>query len=130
MRVHGVTALGAAAVVFAAATPAADGKFKLSLALAPKPPIAGQTARVTIQTDVVLPRRQRLSLIAVGPWRAATGQAIVDVRLRRVGPRAFRASVRFSYAGRWHVQLVDSAVPPNGWYVRVRSRAPAARGAG
>ena len=122
-----MTGLAVAVAAAALASPAAEAKFKVSLAVEPAQPIARQPVRVTMRTDIVLPKRQTMSLIAIGPWRQQSGQGVLDVRLVRIGARAFRASLRFPYAGRWRVQVVsapDSApLPPVARQVRVRPAA-------
>jgi hypothetical protein len=119
-RTH-VAALAFVAAVAALVTPAAEAKFKVSLALERAQPIARQPVRITMRTSIVLPKRESVSLIAVGPWREQSGQGVLDVRLVRVGPRAFQTRVRFPYAGRWRLQVVSgSGATLTGRQVRVR----------
>ena len=121
MRANGVTGLVAVAAAALFLTSSAEAKFSLSVAVEPARPVAGQLARTTIRTGIVLPSEHGLQLHAVGPWRARFGQAFFDVRLVRIGPRAFRAKVRFPYAGRWRL-VVAGTSPLVAWPVRVRPR--------
>jgi hypothetical protein len=122
-RTH-VAPLAVVAAVAALVTPTAEAKFKVSLALEPAQPIARQPVRITMRTAIALPHRESVSLIAVGPWREQSGQGVLDVRLMRIGPRAFQTRVRFPYAGRWRLQIVSgSGATLTGRQVRVRSTA-------
>jgi hypothetical protein len=103
MRARHATALAALGAITLVSTPAADAKFSVSLTAAPARPVVGQPVEVVVRTGVVLPRSHRMWLTAVGPWRDAFGQTFVDRRLMRIGPRAFTATVRLPYAGRWHL---------------------------
>ena len=117
-------ALAAMAAVAALVTPAAEAKFRVSVSFEPPQPLARQPVRVTMRTEVVLPKRQSMSVIAVGPWRQQSGQGVFTVRLVRIAPRAFKASLRFPYAGRWRLQVVSAPgsapLPPVLREVRVR----------
>jgi hypothetical protein len=81
-----------------------------------------------MRTEVVLPRKQSMRLIAVGPWTEEFGQTVLDVRFVRLGPRAFRARLRFPQAGRWRLTVLNSgapgsvALPPADRQVTVRPR--------
>ena len=108
-----------AAVVAAALvlTPVAEAKFSISLTVDPYSPVAGNQVRVTMRTGIVLPKKHGMRLNAVGLWRKELGQGFFDARLIRIGPRAFRAVVRFPYAGRWRLIVPNwgapgSAYPP------------------
>jgi hypothetical protein len=68
-----VAPLAVVAAVAALVTPAAEAKFKVSIALEPAQPIARQPVRMTIRTEIVLPKRESVSLIAVGPWKEQSG---------------------------------------------------------
>jgi hypothetical protein len=70
--------------------------------------VARQAVTVTLRTDVVLPK-QRVMLVAVGPWRERSGQGVLYVRLVRIGPRAVEARLRFPYAGRWALQAFSAS---------------------
>jgi hypothetical protein len=118
-----LTALAVVIVFAFLLTPSAAAKFSISLTVEPSRPMAGQRVRVTIRTGVVLPRKNGTRLAAVGPWRREFGNGFFEVPLVRVGPRAFRASVRFPYSGLWRLIVPSwsapgSAFPP----VRVRPR--------
>ena len=106
-----VAPLAVVAAVVALVTPAAEAKFKVFLALERAQPIARQPVRITLRTAIALPHREGVSLIAVGPWREQFGQCVLDVRLMRIGPRAFQTRVRFPYAGRWRLQVVPRLEP-------------------
>jgi hypothetical protein len=96
----------------------------MSLRLEPAQPIAGTATVVTIRTDQAVPRRHGIRLSAVGPWRSSVGQALVEIRLRRVSTTVLRGAVRFPYAGRWHLDIPASpASPPLDRWVRVRPQA-------
>jgi hypothetical protein len=109
MRRNHVAALAVVAAVAALVAPAAEAKFKASLALERDRPIARQPVRITMRISIVLPNRESVSLIAVGPWRDQSGQGVLDVRLMRIGPRAFQTRLRFPYAGRWRLQVFSGS---------------------
>ena len=116
-----VAPLAVVAAVAALVTPAAEAKFKASLALERAQPIALQPVRITMRTAIALPHGESVSLIAVGPWREQSGQSVLDVRLKRIGPRAFETRLRFPYAGRWRLQAFSaSGANLAGREVRVR----------
>jgi hypothetical protein len=102
-------ALAVVAAVAALVTPVAEAKFRASLALKPVRPITRQPVRIIMRIDMVVPKSERLSLIAVGPWRQQSGQGVLNVRLVRTSPRAFKTSVQFPYAGRWRVQVISES---------------------
>jgi hypothetical protein len=121
VRRHHVGPLAVVAAVAALVTPAAEAKFEASVTLEPAQPIVRQPVRITMRTDIVLPKRESVSLIAVGPWRDQSGQGVLDVRLVRIGPRVFKTRLRFPYAGRWRLQVVSgSGASLAGRQVRVR----------
>jgi hypothetical protein len=119
-----------AAVVAAALvlTPAAEAKFSISLTVEPYSPMAGDPVRVTMRTGIVLPKKHGMRLNAVGPWRTELGQGFFEARLIRIGSRAFRATVRFPYAGRWRLIVPNWGAPGSAYPppvdrpVRVRPR--------
>jgi hypothetical protein len=123
-----VTTLAALAAATLLLTPAAEAKFDISLTVEPFRPIAGDPTHVTMRTEVVLPRKHGMRLNAVGPWRDELGQAFFEVRLVRIGPRAYRARIRFPYAGRWRLIVPNWGAPGSAWpapvdkSVRVRQR--------
>lgn len=100
------------ALLALAVTPAAEAKFRMSLTVEPTPVWAKQPARVIVRTDVVLPREHRLPLNVVGPWHPRYGNLFFEPRLRRIGPKAFAATVRFPRGGRW--RLIVPNWGPNG----------------
>jgi hypothetical protein len=123
MSRHHVAAFAVLAAAAAFLTPAAEAKFRASLALHPAQPVARHPVRLTMRTDIVLPRNETVTLVAVGPWRKRDGQGVRYVRLVRNGPRAFEARLRFPYAGRWRVQVMSaSGANLIGRQVRVRPR--------
>jgi hypothetical protein len=124
-RVTALAFLAAAALVL---TPAVEAKFDISLTVEPSRPRAGDPVRVTMRTEVVLPKEHGMRLNAVGPWRDNFGQAFFEPRLVRIGPQAFRAKIRFPYAGRWRLIVPNWGAPgsaspaPVDRPVRVRPR--------
>jgi hypothetical protein len=104
-----VVPLAIVAAVVGLVTPSAEAKFGVSLVVQPARPIARQPVRMTMRTDVVLPKSESLSLIAVGPWRAHYGQGVRQVRLVRIGARTFKTRLRFPYSGRWRLQVVSES---------------------
>jgi hypothetical protein len=123
-----VTTLAALAAATLLLTPAAEAKFDISLTVEPSRPIAGEPVRVMMWTGVVRPKKHGMRLNAVGPWRDEFGQGFFDVRLVRIGPQAFRAKIRFPYAGRWRLIVPNWGAPGSAWPapvdkpVRVRPR--------
>lgn len=105
------------ALLALAVTPPAEAKFRMSLTVEPTPVWAKHPARVIVRTDVVLPREHRLPLNVVGPWHPRYGNLFFEPRLRRIGPKAFAATVRFPRGGRWRLIVPNwgpngSALPP------------------
>jgi hypothetical protein len=104
------------AAVASVETPVVEAKFTVSLAVQPAQPTVRQAVRMTLRTEIVLPRKQEMSLVAIGPWRKQSGQGVLYARLVRTGPRAFTARLRFPYAGRWRIELVtrpgSASLPP------------------
>jgi hypothetical protein len=112
---------GLLAVAATLVIPAAEAKFRVTLSFKPVRPVVRQPARLTMRTDVVLPRGQSISVVAVGPWRKNAGQRILDVPLVRTGARRFDVRLRFPYPGKWRLQMVSEAgLPPIGRLVKVR----------
>jgi hypothetical protein len=110
------------AAVAALASATAEAKFKASLTAAPSRPVAGQPVRLTMRTTITLPARERVTLIAIGPWRDDLGQAVRYVRLVRIGPHVFRTTLRLHYPGQWRLQAVmDSGASLIDRQLRVRS---------
>jgi hypothetical protein len=112
---HATVCVALAAGVLVA--PSAEAKFSISLAVAPTPLWAKQPARVTIRTGIVLPREHGLRLQAVGPGAIRYETTFFDVRLRRTGPKTYKASVHFPRGGRWRLIVPNwgapgAAVPP------------------
>ena len=119
------------ALVFAAAAavvsvPSAGAKFSISLTVEPGQPWVKRPARVIVRTGVELPKNHRLRLHVVGPGRARYDTAVLYFRLRRIGPRAFGAMVRFPRGGRWRLIVPNwnaegsTYPPPAERTVRVR----------
>jgi hypothetical protein len=86
-----------------AVAPAAEAKFSISLSVEPAQPWVKQPARVIARTGVTLPRDHGLRLHVVGPGRARYETAVSYFRFRRIGPRAFGATVRFPRGGWWRL---------------------------
>jgi hypothetical protein len=83
------------------AAPAAEAKFTASVTVAPTPVWAKQPVRVTVRTEIVLPRQHGLELEVVGPWHPRYGNAFFEPPLYRTGPKTYKATVRFPRGGRW-----------------------------
>jgi hypothetical protein len=99
------------------AAPAAEAKFRISLTVEPAHLWAKRPAPVIVRTGIVLPRGHGLRLHVVGPGRARYDNAVLYYRLLRIGPRAFKATVRFPRGGRWRLIVPNwsaqgSAHPP------------------
>jgi hypothetical protein len=97
--------------------PAAEAKFRMTLTVKPAQVWAKQPARVIVRTDIVLPREHVLPLNVVGPWHPRYGTVFFEPRLRRIGAKAFAATVRFPRGGRWRLIIPNwgpngSASPP------------------
>ena len=118
------------ALVFAAAAlvsvPSAGAKFSMSLTVEPAQPWVKQPARVIVRTGITLARDHGLQLHVVGPGRARYETAVFYFRLRRIGPRAFGATVRFPRGGSWRLIVPNwnehgsTSPPPAERRVRVR----------
>ena len=125
MRRRQIAVLAVVAAVAALVTPAAEAKFEVSLVFAPAQPVVREPVRATLRTEIVLRKGQEMRLVAVGPWRRQSGQAVVYARLVRIGPRAFTARLRFPNAGLWRLEVVTSpgadSLPPNEWRLKVRA---------
>jgi hypothetical protein len=80
----------------------AEAKFSISLTVEPKQLWAKQPARVIARTGITLPKHG-LRLHVVGRGRAGYDTTVLYFRLRRIAPRAFRATVRFPRGGRWRL---------------------------
>jgi hypothetical protein len=93
----------AAVALALAVAPAAEAKFTLSMTVKPAQVWAKQPARVIVRTGLTLPQNHGLELHVVGPGSAGYDTAVLYYRLRRVGPRAYKATVRFPRGGRWRL---------------------------
>jgi hypothetical protein len=83
--------------------PSAGAKFSISLTVEPARPWVKQAARVIARTGITLPNDHGLQLHVVGPGRVRYETAVFYFRLRRIGPRAFGATVRFPRGGWWRL---------------------------
>jgi hypothetical protein len=92
-----------AALVAGVAAKPAEAKFSMSLRVEPARPWAKQPARVIVQTSIELARDHGLELHVVGPGWTRGDTAVLYYRLRRIGPKAFAARVRFPRGGRWRL---------------------------
>jgi hypothetical protein len=92
--------LAAIGLVFA---PPAEAKLDISFTVEPARLWAKQPARVIVRTGIVLSKGHGLQLHVVGPGSARYDTAVSYLRLRRIGRRAFTASVRFPRGGRWQL---------------------------
>jgi hypothetical protein len=119
--------------VFVAAAPAA-AKFKMTLALGDSSPAVGQPVTVVWNTEGVLPAAPAMKLVAVAPgaaiypvlsvltigpgtYPASDARGSFAIRLVRVSPHRWRASVTFPKAGSWRVVVPNwgpdgYAMPP------------------
>jgi hypothetical protein len=119
-------ALLLAAAAALVSMPSAGAKFSMSLTVEPAQPRVKQPARVIVRTGTTLPRDHGLQLHVVGPGRAGYDTAVFYFRLRRIGPRAFGATVRFPRGGRWRLIVPNwnaegsTSPPPAERTVRVR----------
>lgn len=124
-----LTVVAAAALCL---VPAANAKFKLSLAVSDSTPRVGQPVTVVLRSGIDLD--YDLKLIAVAPgknWYDVVGVVTGDsqrarakiprdgfgVPVKRVAPNRWRAVVRFPRAGRWQLIIpnwapVGFAIPP------------------
>jgi hypothetical protein len=118
--------LALVAALALAVAPAAEAKFTISLSVEPTQPWVKRPARVIARTGVTLSKDHGLQLHVVGPGRARYETAVFYFRLRRTGPRAFGATVRFPRGGRWRVIVPNwnaegsTFPPPAERTVRVR----------
>jgi hypothetical protein len=118
--------LALVAALALAVAPAAEAKFTISLSVEPTQPWVKRPARVIARTGVTLSKEHGLQLHVVGPGRVRYETAVFYFRLRRIGPRAFGATVRFPRGGRWRVIVPNwnaegsTSPPPAERTVRVR----------
>jgi hypothetical protein len=118
--------LALVAALALAVAPAAEAKFTISLSVEPTQPWVKRPARVIARTGVTLSKEHGLQLHVVGPGRVRYETAVFYFRLRRIGPRAFAATVRFPRGGRWRVIVPNwnaegsTSPPPAERTVRVR----------
>lgn len=115
----------------------AGAKGSLVVRVADDTPAVGRSFTVTVQTGWVVPADDWLRLIAVGPGKGwydvvgrVTGDSVLakatiprdgfEVKLKRAGPRTWRASVRLPRPGHWRL------VVPNGTHVGFLIPPPAA----
>lgn len=118
-------ALTVAAVALLCLVPAADAKFKLSLAVGDSSPKVGQPVTVVLRAGVDLD--YDLNLIALAPGKSCydvvgkiTGDSSrpkasiprdgFEVPVVRVAPNRWRALVKFPRAGKWRL-LIPNAAP-------------------
>jgi len=139
-------ALLVAGALAAAAAPAAAAKGRLSVSVADTTPRVGEAFAVTVRTGWVVPANDWLRLIAVAPgrsWYDVVGTVTGDsssaradiprdgfgIRLLRVAPRTWRATVRLSRPGRWRLVVPNGThqgfmvPPPTAWMPWVRVHA-------
>jgi hypothetical protein len=109
MKRHATLVLALAAALLGA--PSAEAKFRISLTVEPAHVWAKQPARVTTRTGIVLPREHGLRLQALGPGIVRYETTFFEVRLRRTGPKTYKASVRFPRGGRWRLIVPNWGAP-------------------
>ena len=123
----------AAVVALALGIPAsASGKFKIWLSLSQQEPRSRVAVRATIRTDTPQRADCRMRLLAVAPGvdvYEALDAFVLSHRTRpaallgflvpiaRIGPKAWRATLRFPRAGRWRLVVPNwcaggYALPP------------------
>lgn len=126
------------AVVALVAVPAAQAKGRLSIAIGDRTPRVDEPFTVTVRTEWVVPTGDWLRLIAVAPgvgWYdvvgVVTGASRIakadiphdgfGIRLVRVAPKTWRATVRLPRAGRWRLVVPNGSQygfmipPPTAW---------------
>jgi len=129
-----LVAVCAAAIV----APVALAKGQLTVALGDSTPRVGQSFTVSVRTGWTLPSNDWLRLIAVAPhkdWYQVVGTVTGDssrtqaniprdgfeIKLVRVGPREWRATVRLQRPGRWRLVVPNGThygfmvPPPTAW---------------
>jgi hypothetical protein len=134
----GMKSIAVALCVAAIAAPAAFAKGRISIAISDTTPRVGQPFTVDVRTDWVVPANDWLRLITVAPgkgWYSVVGTVTGDsslthadiprdgfeIKLRRVGPRRWRAVVRLPRAGRWRLVIPNGThlgfmvPPPSAW---------------
>jgi hypothetical protein len=127
-----------AACAAAVAPPVASAKGRLSVSLGDSTPGVGQSFTVYVRTGWIVPSDDWLRLIAVAPqkdWYQVVGTVTGDssrthanvprdgfeIRLVRVGPTKWRASVRLQRPGRWRLIVPNGThlgfmvPPPTAW---------------
>ena len=127
-----------ALLVAAVAAPAAFAKGRLTVAVSDTTPAASTPFTVTVRTGWVVPPNDWLRLIAVAPgkgWYAVVGTVTGDsslthanvphdgfeIKLHRVAPKTWRATVRLPRAGRWRLVVPNGThlgfmvPPPTAW---------------
>jgi hypothetical protein len=127
-----------AVCVAAIAAPVALAKGPLSIALGSSTPRVGRPFTVSVRTGWVVPNNDWLRLIAVAPqkdWYQVVGAVTRDssrthakippdgfeIKLVRVGPRRWRATVRLPRPGRWRLVIPNGThlgfmvPPPSAW---------------
>ena len=125
-------------IVAAIAAPAAFAKGRLTVAVSDTTPAASTPFTVTVRTDWVVPPKDWLRLIAVAPgkgWYDVVGAVSGDssttharvphdgfeIKLVRVAPKTWRATVALPRPGRWRLVVPNGThlgfmlPPPTGW---------------
>jgi hypothetical protein len=98
----------------------------MTLTVEPKPLWAKKPATVIVRTGIVLARDHGLDLHVVGPGRTRGDTGVLYPRLRRTGPKEFRATVRFPRGGTWRLIVPNwndqgsTSPPPVARTVKVR----------
>jgi len=123
--------------------PAAFAKGDVRMSLSTKTVRVGMPVTVTVETGWTLPLDDWLRVITVAPgkdWYQVVGTVTGDskrthanlphdgfqVRMARVAPRTWRATVRLPRPGRWRIVLPNATrygfmvPPPAGWMPWVR----------
>jgi hypothetical protein len=126
------------AVVALVAVPAASAKGRLTIAISDRTPQVGKPFTVTVHTGWTVGPHDWLRLIAVAPgigWYSVVGVVTkasgiahaniphdgFGIKLVRVGPKTWRATVRLPRAGRWRLVVPNGSQygfmlpPPTDW---------------
>ena len=131
-------ALLAAVVLVAVVAPAASAKGRITVKISDKTPRVGESFSVELRTGWLVPENDWLRLIAVAPgkdWYQVVGTVTGDssrtharvphdgfeIKVNRIAPRTWRASVRLPRAGRWRLVIPNGThlgfmvPPPSEW---------------
>jgi hypothetical protein len=129
--------------IAAIAAPAAYAKSRTTVMIRERTPRVGQLFAVEVRTGYVVPPNEWLRLIAVAPgkgWYEVVGTVTGDsslthasiprdgfeIKLKRTGPKSWRAAVRLPRPGRWRLVVPNGThagfmvPPPASWMPWIR----------